>query len=105
MNEYVVNIRDRLEGDEHNYVYVGRPSKWGNPYTHLGGIMEGDRARVLLHVPTRDLAVEAYETWVRQQPDLLAALDELRGKVLGCWCAPLPCHADVLVKLLRETER
>ena len=28
-----------------------------------------------------------------------AALPELRGKILGCWCAPKVCHGDVLVEL------
>jgi len=32
-------------------------------------------------------------------PELLAALPELRGKDLVCWCSPLPCHADVLLEL------
>ena len=35
---------------------------------------------------------------------LLAALPELQGKVLGCWCAPLPCHGDVLVELTPPKE-
>ena len=30
------------------------------------------------------------------KPSLLSRLPELRGKALGCWCAPEPCHADVL---------
>ncbi len=55
-------------------------------------------------VESRAKAVEMYEQWIRKQPHLMAALGELRGKALACYCAPLACHADVLVKLLRETE-
>ena len=43
-----------------------------------------------------------YEVHVRRRPDLLAALPELAGKRLGCYCKPEACHGDVLVKLLRE---
>src|ERR1700742_1521610 len=33
------------------------------------------------------------------RPDLLALLPGLRGRRLGCWCAPLPCHAAVIAEL------
>lgn len=68
-------------------VYVGRPSKWGNPFVLK---RELDRAAV----------IEQYRAWIVQQPDLMAVLGELRGKVLGCWCAPRACHGDVLVALV-----
>lgn len=67
-------------------VYIGRPSKWGNPFV-IG--KDGDRAEV----------VRMYEAWVRSRPELMAALPELKGKVLGCWCAPQACHGDVLARL------
>ena len=38
--------------------------------------------------------------WLRLQPDLMAALHELVGRDLVCWCAPLPCHGSVLLRLL-----
>jgi len=47
----------------------------------------GDRAAVIAAYRDRHLP---------SRPDLLARLGELRGKALGCWCAPLACHADVL---------
>jgi hypothetical protein len=37
--------------------------------------------------------------WLRENAALFAALDELRGLVLGCWCAPRACHGDVLARL------
>lgn len=67
-------------------VYIGRPSKWGNPFK-LG---RGDN---------REEVLERYRAWLMQQPHLLAALHELRGKVLGCWCHPNLCHGDVLAEL------
>jgi len=67
-------------------VYIGRPSKWGNPF-EIG--RDG----------TREQVIEKYRAWILTQPHLMAALPELRGKVLGCWCAPKACHGDVLAKL------
>lgn len=68
-------------------VYIGRPSKWGNPFT-IG--VHGNRKEV----------IEKYKLWIYEQPDLLSSLGELEGKVLGCHCSPLPCHGDVLVDLI-----
>jgi len=66
-------------------VYIGRPSKWGNPFT-IG--KDGTRAQV----------IERYEEYLLGSPDLMAALPELMGRVLGCWCAPKPCHGDILAR-------
>ena len=70
-------------------VYIGRPSKWGNPYI-IG--VDGERDQVLL----------LYEAYVRSTPELMDSLHELEGKVLGCWCHPKPCHGDVLIRLMEE---
>jgi hypothetical protein len=67
-------------------VYVGRGSRWGNPF-RIGP--DGDRATV----------ITAYQRWLRNQRHLLTRLDELAGHDLLCWCAPLPCHADLLLWL------
>lgn len=71
--------------DSHD-VYIGRPSKWGNPF-------------VVGRDGTREQCIAKYRVWLLNQPALVAALPELRGKVLGCWCAPKSCHGDVLVEL------
>jgi len=77
------------------YVYIGRPSKWGNPFTYKAGT----RAE---HVVPFSEVLPRYEAWLREQPELMAAIGELRGKVLGCWCAPGPCHGDVLARIADE---
>lgn len=82
----VLNKRfDKIPPDA---VYVGRPSKWGNPYS-IG--KDGNREDV----------IAKYKKWLMAQDQLplLFCLSELRGKDLVCWCAPLPCHADVLLEL------
>lgn len=88
MTRFVVNIRSTTKYD----VYVGRGSPWGNPFTHLP--LEDTGA--VCQVTTRQESIARYEDWLLENPKLLARLPELRGKVLGCWCAPLACHAEVL---------
>jgi len=68
-------------------VYVGRPSKWGNQYKIEAG-------------QTRTEAIEKYERDLLNDPARVdEARRELRGKDLICWCRPLRCHADVLLKV------
>lgn len=74
-------------------VYVGRglcpktcvQSIWGNPFK-IG--VDG----------SRDDVIKQYEIYLLNNPELLDALPELRGKSLGCWCFPRECHADILAK-------
>lgn len=79
----VWNQRDKHRPVE--AVYVGRPTVWGNPYTLARG---RDRSVVLAK----------YLEYLLRNPALMArARRELKGKDLVCWCAPLPCHADILM--------
>lgn len=68
-------------------VYIGRPSIWGNPYK-IG--TDGTRGEV----------IDKYLHYLLGNPTLMARLPELRGKVLGCWCGPLPCRGDILLALV-----
>ena len=87
----VINVTRVVNAHREPYdVLIARPSKWGNPF-QIG--RDGNR----------DQVIKMYEVHVRRRPDLIAALPELAGKRLGCYCKPLSCHGDVLVKLLRET--
>ena len=71
-------------------VYIGRPGPWGNPF-EIG--KDGDREEV----------VEKYDEWLLAQPELVEkAKEELRGKVLGCWCAPKLCHGNILSQIANE---
>lgn len=67
-------------------VYIGRPSKWGNPF-EIG--KDGNRKEV----------IEKYKQWFWTQPELVTSVHDLRGKVLGCWCKPKECHGDFLAEL------
>ena len=84
-----------------NTVYVGRPTKWGNPFK-VGDVIHRDplysgRDEV---VRDNDHAVQLYEKWLFNQRSANQLVSELIGKNLACFC-PLdkPCHADVLLKL------
>lgn len=80
-------------------VYIGRPSKWGNPFSHK----EGTRAK--FKVATREEAVLKYKEWILTQEHLIKSLHELKGKILGCWCKPKMCHGDILAELADQSER
>ena len=77
-------------------VYIGRPSKWGNPYSHR------PNTTAKFACDTRESAIEYYESYLRGNERLLNDLVEIAGKIMGCWCAPKCCHGDVLIKLCRE---
>lgn len=86
-NPKVVNKRQALS---RSALYVGRPTKWGNPFV-IG--RDGTRAEV----------IAKYEA--NLSPELRAmAREELRGWDLACWCAPLACHADVLLRIANEED-
>lgn len=91
-------------------VYVGRmvggDFHFGNPFTHL------NYGSGLVRVDSRQEAIRRFATWLQGisditlEPDrrkwILDNLDELRGKVLGCYCKPKACHGDILAKLANE---
>ncbi|HEX9813282.1 MAG TPA: DUF4326 domain-containing protein [Burkholderiales bacterium] len=93
-----------------NTIYVGRPSRWGNPFGVRCAMHGTDDAACdhLILVATPALAVERYRQWARnwRHPSkLLARLPELRGKNLACWCRlDQPCHADVLLELANQPQ-
>ncbi len=74
-----------------NTVYVGRPTKWGNPFSCPENPIE---------------AVERFRSTLNYGGYLsYADITELRGKDLACWCRiDQPCHADVLLKLANEEQ-
>lgn len=49
---------------------------------------------------SREVCIARYREHLLATPELMAQLEQLRGKRLGCWCKPKACHGDVLVELL-----
>jgi Domain of unknown function (DUF4326) len=84
-------------------VYIGRgrdprtgePGRWGNQFSH-----QPSRVAGITLVATREEAIESYRRWLWEEIEAervdLAVLSSLHGKALGCWCAPEPCHGEVL---------
>ena len=51
----------------------------------------------------RDEVMLLYEVWLQSRPELLREVRrELRGRVLGCYCAPMECHGDILVRIAND---
>jgi hypothetical protein len=86
MNTNVVNIKKTKKYD----VYIGRGSKWGNPFQMKNPSQE-ERNRVC----------EEYEAYFKTT-DLIKDIRGLRGKTLGCYCSPQRCHGDFLARLANE---
>lgn len=89
----VVNVRMTKEFD----VYIGRSTRrgrwtlegscWANPF-------------IIGRDGTRQDVIMKYRTMVEANPEMQRAIRaRLRGKVLGCFCAPKPCHGDVLAEI------
>jgi len=106
-----------------NTVYVGRPTKWGNPFRTGDVSEEVSYYRLWLdnNIPMQLEADFIDVSWKRQggymisrsweeldelRKEVLEQLPELRGKNLACWC-PLdqPCHADILLELANATNK
>ena len=81
METTVVNIRHQ-QYDE----YIGRGSPLGNPF-------------IIGRDGTREEVIEKYKNYIITHPELLKLIRTLKGKRLGCFCAPLPCHGDVVKAL------
>lgn len=74
-------------------VYIGRGqgSIWGNPYA-------------ISDTRNREYVVAMFTDYLLKKPELLKRIFELKGKTLGCYCAPQLCHGDMIVWLLDNVE-
>lgn len=90
VNLHMVDLQKWLKNPEN--VYIGREtrhisaSKWGNPFRIDANI-------------NRTKAIKLYEESLLGDTKLLDTVNELQGKNLGCWCAPRPCHGEILHRL------
>ena len=85
-----------------NTVYVGRPTKWGNPFK-VGDIIRDENSK---RIPaTIEDCLFMYE--IKIGVDVLRGtvdLSELKGKNLACFCSlDQPCHADILLRLANNS--
>lgn len=83
----VINTHTATREERVDSVFIGRGSKWGNPFI-IG--QDGTRAQV----------IAKFRAWLDSKPELIeAAKRELPGKSLRCFCSPLPCHGDILLEI------
>lgn len=73
------------------FVRIDRNTEWGNPF-EMG--KDGDR----------DTVCDSYEIFFPRKFSLHNRLDELKGKVLGCWCYPARCHGMYLAAKVEEVD-
>jgi hypothetical protein len=108
MKPKVVNLHiDKNALQEWGTVYIGRSFKkdvhFGNPFSHLPA------AQGITKVPTRQDAIKQFEDWLSEKKYLALEPDRRhwiqknlwrirQAKKIACYCHPLACHGDVLVK-------
>lgn len=88
-DKYVVNVKAYNTKD---FIYIGRGSKWGNPYK-MKNSSEAEREKV----------VREYYKYLKNTPKLLNSIKELKNKKLGCYCSPKLCHGHVLAWLANKS--
>jgi len=89
-------------------IFIGRPSKWSNPFSNK----LNSNARY--KTKSRKESVEKHKEWLINGDGqyLLKDLHELKGKILGCWCdngsgstKNKTCHGDIIVKLVNDLDK
>lgn len=93
LRELVPRLVNRKDGYD---ISICRPSKWGNPFSHLSGTL------AKYQVSSIREAVACYRRWLPNQPELVAVLHELDGKRLACCTHPKPCHGEILIEIWWE---
>jgi hypothetical protein len=75
-------------------IRIDRMTRFGNPY-------------MITPDQPRDLVIELYRKYflerLERDPEFKVAVERLRGSRLGCWCKPLACHGDVIVRYLEAS--
>jgi len=82
----VIHIRDKI--GHPNEIYIGRGSKWGNPYK-------------INSFYSREDVLVMYKKYMRKRFSDKELL-ELQDKTLVCYCKPLACHGDVLIERINK---
>ncbi len=82
--------------DKSKITPIDRRSIFGNPF------------RMDRITPKRETVIAMYKTFftnrIKNEPKFKKAVQSLKGKTLGCWCTPLPCHGDVIIEYLEGLE-
>ena len=99
MRVEIINIKE-YEGDD--YIYIGRPSLFGNPYTSK------DSKIAKYKVGSKKEAIDGYREHILDNKnileELIKQLEENGYNKLGCFCKPSGCHGDVLKELIEQKQ-
>ena len=93
MTTAATRVAKKGTSDANGGVYIGRGSPFGNPF-HIG--KDGTREEVIQKYR------QHFADLLAADPDFWDEVMALRGKTLVCFCAPLPCHGDVIVQFIEE---
>lgn len=95
-HNYVAVVVHCKKAPRGSFVYIGRPSRWGNPFNLANPRDDKARADV----------IEQYRDWfllkIETDHSFRESVESLRGMDLGCWCAPRACHGDVILEWLAK---
>ena len=112
----VVHVKSgAFNNNDPTHIYVGRRngdyphSIWANPFKmdtkrtvhNKDGTASSEVT--IKRDGSREEVIQKYKEWIVTQPTLVSQIPDLKGKRLGCWCHPSPCHADVLKELADAT--
>lgn len=93
----LINIKDYIEED---FVFIGRPSIFGNPYSHK------EKSRAEYKTETRIEAIEMYKKHLDKNPHLIDSLikelQESNTNKIGCYCTPKRCHGEILIEFIEN---
>jgi hypothetical protein len=98
----VINIKDYGAKLPPNTLYIGRK----NAYYNLEASVLANPFHIVEAAGiTREIVLDKYETYLRNRIEsgtihLPIILKDIQ--YLACWCAPLDCHGDVVIKLYKE---
>lgn len=102
-----INIYNKNNNYPNNSIYIGRGSILGNPFSHIPN-------KGKFPVDTREEAIVAYQDWLEEKLEdktnpiyqeiqrLKLILKETGELNLLCYCVPLPCHGNIIAKIIKE---
>lgn len=86
----VVNLKTCKDWGKPGDVRIDRTTRYGNPF-----VMRKDT------LSERHKVIEKFREWLYTQPDFFTP-ELLKAKRLGCWCAPLQCHGDIIAQEINK---
>lgn len=89
----VVNVKDEYD------VYCGRPSKWGNPFSHKEGTLAKFKTN------SKKESIDKFREYLLNNKELLNSLPELKDKRISCFCHPKSCHLDIIADMVNDLDR